>query len=121
MRLPQGADAARRRFRSTLAGSIFSGFQSGGTRAQQEQAGGGFGGSFKDIFSGMFNGGRQAARGPEPGTDLEYQVSVDFWMAVRGGVTRLEITRQEVCPTCKGKSVTGGSIECPGVPWVGGR
>ncbi len=92
-----------------FGGFDFSGFQGGGA----QQSGGGFGGSFKDIFSGMFNGGRQASRGPEPGTDLEYQVSVDFWTAVRGGVTRLEITRQEVCPTCKGKSVTGGSITCP--------
>ena len=40
-------------------------------------------------------------------------MSVDFWTAVRGGVTRLEIQRQEICPTCKGKSTTGGSVECP--------
>src|ERR1700755_497473 len=57
---------------------------------------GGFGGSFKDIFSGMFNGEKRAARGPQPGTDLEYQVSVDFWTAVRGGIARLEIQRQEI-------------------------
>ncbi len=94
-----------------FSGFDFSDFQGGG--GAQEQSGGGFSGSFKDIFSGMFNGGKQAARGPRPGTDLEYQVSVDFWTAVRGGVTRLEITRQETCPTCKGKSTTGGSIECP--------
>jgi molecular chaperone DnaJ len=63
----------------------------------------------------MFTGGGQKAqqRGPQPGTDLEYQVSIDFWTAVRGGVTRLEIQRQEACPSCKGKSTTGGSIECP--------
>jgi molecular chaperone DnaJ len=95
-----------------FGGFDFSDFQSG-RAAQQQEAGGGFGGSFKDIFSGMFNGGKQAARGPQPGTDLEYQVSVDFWTAVRGGVARLEIQRQEVCPTCKGKSTTGGSVECP--------
>src|SRR5580698_6430725 len=93
-----------------FGGFDFSDFQGG--RAEQ-QSGGGFSGSFKDIFSGMFNGGKQAAHGPQPGTDLEYQVSVDFWMAVRGGVTRLEIQRQEICPTCKGKSTTGGSVECP--------
>jgi molecular chaperone DnaJ len=93
-----------------FGGFDFSDFQGG--RAE-EQSGGGFSGSFKDIFSGMFNGGKQAARGPQPGTDLEYQVSVDFWAAVRGGVTRLEIQRQEICPTCKGKSTTGGSVECP--------
>jgi molecular chaperone DnaJ len=92
-----------------FGGFDFSDFQGG----QAERSGGGFGGSFKDIFSGMFNGGRQAARGPQPGTDLEYQVSVDFWTAVRGGVVRLEIQRQEICPTCKGKTTTGGSVECP--------
>jgi molecular chaperone DnaJ len=94
-----------------FGGFDFSDFQSG--RSTQQESSGGFGGSFRDIFSGMFNGGKQAARGPQPGTDLEYQVSVDFWTAVRGGVTRLEIQRQEVCPTCKGKSTTGGSVECP--------
>jgi molecular chaperone DnaJ len=94
-----------------FGGFDFSDFQGGGGR--EESGGGGFSGSFRDIFSGMFNGGRQAARGPQPGTDLEYQVSVDFWTAVRGGVARLEIQRQEICPTCKGKSTTGGSVECP--------
>jgi molecular chaperone DnaJ len=38
---------------------------------------------------------------------------VDFWSAVRGGVAKLEIQRQETCPTCKGKSTTSGSTECP--------
>ncbi|MEO6924971.1 MAG: J domain-containing protein, partial [Bryocella sp.] len=52
------------------------------------------------------------ARGPQPGTDLEYQIQVDFWTAIRGGTTRLEIQRQEQCPTCKGRAVTGGAKEC---------
>ena len=54
----------------------FFGF-SGGRAAERHAgaSGGGFGGSFRDIFGGMFNGGQQAARGPQPGTDLEYQVS----------------------------------------------
>jgi molecular chaperone DnaJ len=96
-------------------GFDFSDF-AGGTGARgapQNDPAGGFGGSFKDIFSGMFNGGRTQPKGPQPGTDLEYQVQVDFWTAIRGGTVRLEIQRQEVCPTCKGKSVTGGEMECP--------
>jgi molecular chaperone DnaJ len=89
-------------------GFDFSDFAAGGGR--QEAGSGGF----RDIFSQMFSGNRNAAaRGPQPGTDLEYQVNVDFWTAIRGGVARLEIQRQEVCPTCKGKSTTGGSMECP--------
>ncbi len=40
-------------------------------------------------------------------------MQVDFWTAIRGGPCKLEIQRQEVCPTCKGKSTTGGTTECP--------
>jgi molecular chaperone DnaJ len=76
-------------------------------------------GSFRDIFSGIFGGrgGAAAEEGPEPGSDLEYQVNVPFWTAIRGGVMRLNITRQEVCGTCHGQ----GSIESPGkCPECGG-
>src|SRR5438309_91455 len=40
-------------------------------------------GGFRDIFSGIFGGGRgaQPEDGPEPGADLEYQVNVPFWTA----------------------------------------
>jgi molecular chaperone DnaJ len=73
----------------------------------------GGGGGFKDIFSGIFGAGRGAApaeAGPEAGSDLEYQVNVPFWTAIRGGVMRLNVTRQDVCPTCHGQ----GYIEAPG-------
>jgi molecular chaperone DnaJ len=77
------------------------------------RSGGGSGsGGFRDIFSGIFGGGRGAAAevGPEPGSDLEYQVQVPFWTAIRGGVMKLNITRQEVCANCHGE----GHIEAPG-------
>src|SRR6202522_1051570 len=73
----------------------------------------GGGGGFRDIFSGIFGGGRGAAAaetGPEAGTDLEYQVNVPFWTAIRGGVMKLNITRQDVCSNCHGR----GYIEAPG-------
>ena len=79
----------------------------------------GSGGSFRDIFGSIFGGGRsgQAEEGPEPGTDLEYQVNVPFWTAIRGGVMRLNITRQDVCVTCHGQ----GALESPGkCPECGG-
>jgi molecular chaperone DnaJ len=77
-------------------------------------------GGFKDIFSGIFGGGRGGAAtevGPEPGSDLEYQVNVPFWTAIRGGVMRLNISRQDVCSNCHGQ----GFIEAPGkCPECGG-
>jgi molecular chaperone DnaJ len=69
-------------------------------------------GSFRDIFSGVFSQG-QRNQGPQAGTDLEYQITVDFWTAIRGGIARLQVVRQEICPTCKGKASTGGGGPCP--------
>ena len=96
-------------------GFDFSGFDFGdmfeGARGQRSTGGGG---GFRDIFSSMFGGGRGGAvaqEGPEPGSDLEYQVNVPFWTAIRGGVMRLNITRQDTCSHCHGSGV----IEQPGV------
>lgn len=115
---PAAADAAARAGRGTRSGQQqgapfdFSGFDF--SEEAPNAAGGGQGwGSFRDIFSGMFNRENQAARGPQPGTDLEYQVNVDFWTAIRGGVARLEIQRQEICPSCHGHATSGGSQACP--------
>jgi molecular chaperone DnaJ len=82
-------------------------------QAAAGKSGGGGGSSFRDIFGGMFGGGRGAAaaeEGPEPGTDLEYQVNVPFWTAIRGGVMRLNISRQDTC----GNLPWAGLLEAPG-------
>jgi molecular chaperone DnaJ len=78
----------------------------------KKPSGGGGGGGFRDIFSSMFDRGGAAAaqEGPEPGTDLEYQVNVPFWTAIRGGVMKLNIVRRETCNTCHGS----GFVEAPG-------
>jgi molecular chaperone DnaJ len=96
----------------------FSGFDFNdmfeGARGQRTTSTGAGGDGFRDIFSSMFGGGRGGAvaqEGPEPGSDLEYQVNVPFWTAIRGGVMRLNITRQDVCANCHGNGV----IEQPGV------
>ncbi|HZD47432.1 MAG TPA: DnaJ C-terminal domain-containing protein [Silvibacterium sp.] len=94
-------------------GFDFSGYSPSPGSGGQASSGGTWSG-FGDLFSGIFNrGARAQEQGPEPGTDLEYQVNVDFWTAIRGGTARLQIQRQEVCPTCKGKASTGGAQTCP--------
>jgi len=73
-------------------------------------------GSFRDIFSGIFGGGRGTAAAeerPEPGTDLEYQVNVPFWTAIRGGVMRINISRQDVCSNCHGQGFLEQPGKCP--------
>jgi molecular chaperone DnaJ len=95
-------------------GFDFSGF-SGGGGGPQTGAGSSSWGSFKDIFSGIFSGAQQPQRprGPQPGTDLEYQATVDFWTAIRGGQARMQIHRMGTCTTCHGQASTGGSMQCP--------
>jgi molecular chaperone DnaJ len=92
-------------------------FEGGGRGASAGKSSGGF----RDIFSSIFSGrgaGADMANQPEPGTDLEYQVNVGFWQAIRGGVIKLNITRHDTCPNCHGR----GHIEAPGVcPECGGK
>jgi len=99
-----------------FGGFDFSGFQSGPGQAAGQQAGAGSAswGSFKDIFSGIFTGAQtpQKPRGPLAGTDLEYQATVDFWTAIRGGQARLQVNRQEICPQCGGQAQTMGPMQC---------
>jgi molecular chaperone DnaJ len=103
-----------------FGGFDFSGFQSGPGQHRGPQAAAGSQpdsaswGSFKDIFSGIFSGAQQGQhpRGPQPGTDIEYQATVDFWTAIRGGQARLDVHRQESCPTCHGQVSTGGLTQC---------
>ena len=89
---------------------LFEGGGAGGGRGKRASSGGS--GGFRDIFSSMFDrGGAAAQEGPEPGSDLEYQVNVPFWTAIRGGVMKLNITRRETCTSCQGS----GFVEAPGV------
>jgi molecular chaperone DnaJ len=48
----------------------------------------------------------------EPGGDLEYQIEIDFWDAVRGAVKKLQITRMDSCETCHGTGAIGSPQVC---------
>jgi molecular chaperone DnaJ len=93
-------------------GFDFSGFDfsdAGGAGGRQGAGG------FRDIFSNIFGGrgGAAADTGPERGSDLEYQVNVTFWDAIRGAVMRLDITRLDTCSNCHGSGVVGTPSTCP--------
>jgi molecular chaperone DnaJ len=86
---------------------LFEGARGGGRKVPS-----GTGGGFKDIFSSIFSGGGRGEaprKGPEPGSDLEYQVNVPFWTAIRGGVMKLNIARRDVCGNCHGNGFIEGS------------
>jgi molecular chaperone DnaJ len=92
----------------------------GGSRRSEGGSASGTGagtGGFRDIFSQFFNRQDQAREeAPEKGSDLEYVMDIDFWQAIRGTQTRLNITRYEVCNTCHGSGKApsgGGEVTCP--------
>lgn len=99
-----------------FSGFDFSDFQPGAGAEEQ----GGFGTSFRDLFSQIFSrGGRvevedeSAGTGPRKGTDLEHRMHLGFWDAIRGTQVRITVARQEVCPTCNGTgTASGGSVVC---------
>jgi len=90
----------------------FSGFDFSDLVEGAKHRGKSAGGSFRDIFSGIFNRGAQP-EGPEPGSDLEYQVQVGFWQAIRGAVLRLNISRRDTCSNCHGRGYTETAGPCP--------
>jgi molecular chaperone DnaJ len=72
----------------------------------------GTGGGFRDIFSNIFGGGGRGEpmQRAEAGSDLEYQMNVSFWQAIRGAELQLSVPHLEVCGNCHGQ----GHIEQPG-------
>jgi molecular chaperone DnaJ len=74
------------------------------------------GNRFSDIFSQFFGRGGEGGQtqAPEKGGDLEYALNIDFWQAIKGTQARLNITRYDVCDTCRGSgSAGGGTAVCP--------
>lgn len=69
-----------------------------------EQRAGGFGSSFRDLFSHIFSRGGhdESPEGPVRGTDLEHHMRLSFWDAIRGTQVRISVARNEPCGTCKG-------------------
>ena len=92
----------------------FGGFDFGGGAGTS-------GGNFRDLFSQFFRGGRGTEMEPEhePGNDLEYQIEIDFWDAVRGTVKKITITRLDSCGTCKGTGAVGTPQTCSGCGGTG--
>jgi molecular chaperone DnaJ len=104
---PQTGGAAGQGVPFDFGGFDFSDF-SGGAR-------GSGGGNFQDILSGMFGGraGTRARHEREHGTDLEYQVNIGFWDAIRGTVMKLNIPHLETCSNCGGRGAVGTAATCP--------
>jgi molecular chaperone DnaJ len=84
--------------------------------AEGVKRGSGGGGGFRDIFSSMFGGGMRqqpAQQQQEPGSDLEYQMNVGFWQAIKGAELQLSVPHLESCAHCHGRGFLQSPGECP--------
>jgi molecular chaperone DnaJ len=101
-----------------FGGFDFSGFDFsnfGAAEGTEEEARGGFGGAFRDLFSQIFSRGERAheREGPQRGSDLEHHVRLGFWDAIRGTQLRLTMARNEECTTCHGTGTASGpAVTC---------
>jgi molecular chaperone DnaJ len=112
---PSGGRAPNMDFNGFDFSDIFSGAGEGAGRRTEGATGAGAGG-FRDIFSQFFGGRGGSEHQREKGSDLEYVMDIDFWQAIRGTQSRLNITRYEVCNTCHGSGNApsgGGETICP--------
>jgi molecular chaperone DnaJ len=93
----------------------FSGFDFSDIADGARRSGGAGAGSFRDIFSNMFGGGarQQAVPQQEPGSDLEYQMNVGFWQAIKGAELQLSVPHLESCAHCHGRGYLESPGECP--------
>jgi len=78
---------------------------------------GGFGDIFEDIFDifgggGFSSGSSQSRRqGPSKGSDLRYDLNIEFRDAVFGVEKEIQIRREESCETCNGSGAEPGTTK----------
>ena len=68
-------------------------------------------GDLSDIFSQFFGGMPKAQRstGPERGSDLRYELEIEFLEAINGCTKQITIQPLEDCETCTGSGASPGS------------
>ena len=73
-------------------------------------------GGLGDIFGfgDIFGGGRRRG-GPQRGSDLRYDLEIEFDEAAKGTETTIQVPREETCTTCNGSGAAAGhgAETCP--------
>lgn len=80
---------------------------------------------FAQFFGGSVFGGGGGGRGPRQGSDLRYELQIDFREAAFGTEVKLRIPRTESCGNCSGSGAEGGALStcrtCRGAGRVAAR
>ncbi|MCW2543073.1 MAG: dnaJ2 [Frankiales bacterium] len=77
----------------------------------------GGGGSFSDLFGGIFSGGggRQTRQAPRRGQDIETAITLPFLEALKGATVPIRLATEGACDTCRGSGAAPGTSPktCP--------
>ncbi len=74
------------------------------------EAFGGGGGGVEDIFEQFFGGGqRRDPTGPERGSNLRYDLEIEFEEAANGCEKEIALTKMDECGTCNGSGAEAGA------------
>jgi len=69
--------------------------------------------NLEDLLGGMFGGsifgGRSSSGGRRRGSDLQFDLEINFNEAAFGAAKEFVIPRHEICPSCKGEGAAAGS------------
>ena len=100
------------------AGGGFGGFNGGFTGGYGGDMGDIFDSLFGNIFGGGMSGGsfrNSSTNAPRRGKDIAYSVSISFMEACTGKMQELNISHQEICPSCSGTGAESGTTTdvCP--------
>ena len=70
---------------------------------------------FSSFFGGGFGGSSRARNGPHKGANLKYGMSLTFMEAAFGCERDITITKEDICPDCKGSGAQPGTVPetCP--------
>ena len=70
---------------------------------------------FSSFFGGGFGGSSRTRNGPHKGANLKYGMSLTFMEAAFGCERDITITKEDICPDCKGSGAQPGTVPetCP--------
>ena len=99
-----------------MGGADFGGFDFRGFDFSGQSRGGGHS-DFGDIFSEMFSSNKRSSRQssqPRKGRDIQHQITLSFFEAIRGLTIPIQVDRTRVCHQCKGQQQikTGNNATC---------
>jgi molecular chaperone DnaJ len=75
----------------------------------------GQGGSFSDLFTGVFGGRARSSRAVRRGADVESEVTLSFDQAIEGTTVSLRLSSEDACTACSGTGARAGTMPrvCP--------